>query len=240
MQRVSIGGLWVHNVDMQQAVEACIGLAKSGGGAVYTPNAEMAKLALDDLSFLELLNGGDLVVPDGAGVVLAAKLLGTPLQGKVAGVELAQNLLAPMEREGLSVFLFGGKPGVAQRAAENIQKQCPGLTVCGMADGYFEHDEDRIRLIRDSGADVVFVCLGAPKQERFIHAHKGSCSALMLGLGGTLDVMAGIVQRAPDFYVKHNLEWLYRGALDPKRWGRLMKIPAFLIDVMRLRRKVKA
>lgn len=236
MQHISIGGLNIHNVTMQQAVGRCLELAASGGGAVYTPNAEMAKLALDDPAFLALLNRGDLVVPDGAGVVLAAKLLGTPLAGKVAGVELAQNLLAPMQQRGLSLFLFGGKPGVAQRAAQAVRAKYPGLAVCGVADGYFDDEARRVSLIAQSGADVVFVCLGSPKQEYFIDAHRGQCHALMLGLGGTLDILAGEAKRAPAFFVEHNLEWLYRGAFDVKRWKRLMKIPAFLADVSRLRR----
>ena len=151
MQHISIGGLNIHNVTMQQAVGRCLELAASGGGAVYTPNAEMAKLALDDPAFLALLNRGDLVVPDGAGVVLAAKLLGTPLAGKVAGVELAQNLLAPMQQRGLSLFLFGGKPGVAQRAAQAVRAKYPGLAVCGVADGYFDDEAQRVGLIAQSG-----------------------------------------------------------------------------------------
>ena len=239
MQQISIGGLKVHNVDMRQAVERCLELAASGGGAVYTPNAEMAKLALDDPRLCALLNRGDLVVPDGAGVVLAAKLLGTPLAGKVAGVELAQNLLAPMQKQGLSLFLFGGKPGVAQRAAQALHAKYPELAVCGVADGYFDDEARRVSLIAQSGADVVFVCLGSPKQEYFIDAHRKECRALMLGLGGTLDILAGDVQRAPAFFVEHNLEWLYRGAFDVKRWKRLMKIPAFLADVSHLRRTHK-
>ena len=164
MQHISIGGRNIQTVTMQQEAGRGLDLRAPGGGAVYTPNAEMAKLALDDPAFLALLNRGDLVVPDGAGVVLAAKLLGTPLAGKVAGVELAQNLLAPMQQRGLSLFLFGGKPGVAQRAAQAVRAKYPGLAVCGVADGYFDDEAQRVSLIAQSGADVVFVCLGSPSR----------------------------------------------------------------------------
>lgn len=231
MQQISICGLKIHNVDMKEAVQACLDLA-GRAGAVYTPNAEMADLALRQPKFLELLNGGDLIVPDGAGVVLASKLKRVPLKGKVAGIELAQNLLAPAQERGLRLFLFGSKPGVAERAAEKMKEQYPLLEICGTANGYFSDESGPVSAICAAKPDVVFVCLGSPKQERFIHAHKQECNALMLGLGGTLDVIAGDVKRAPDFYVKHNLEWLYRGALDPKRWGRLMRIPAFLVKVL--------
>ena len=234
MDRVSVCGLFVHNVSMDQAVAECLRLIEHGGpAAVYTPNAEMAKLALDEPEFMALLNSADLVIPDGAGVVLASKMLRRPLQEKVAGVELAEHLLPELERTGARLFLFGGKPGIAEKAAGIMLQRHPGLNICGTADGYFTEDVQRTELIRAAGAQVVYVCLGAPKQERFIHRNKESCGALMLGLGGTLDVISGEVARAPDFYIKHNLEWLYRGALDPKRWRRLLKIPAFLWDVAR-------
>ncbi len=233
MDNVYIGNLKIDNVTMEQAVERCVTLAKTGGGAVYTPNAEMAKDALDDASFMEILNNGDLVVADGVGVVLASKILGTPLKGKVAGCDLAQNLLPKLETDGLSLFLFGAKPGVAEGARDEILKRHPNIKIAGIADGYYKEDEERLSLIR--GADVCFVCLGVPKQEHFINTHAKKEGILMLGLGGTLDVLAGTVKRAPDIFIKLNLEWLYRVAFDPKRWRRSLKLPAFVIEVLKLK-----
>ncbi|MBQ2697703.1 MAG: WecB/TagA/CpsF family glycosyltransferase, partial [Clostridia bacterium] len=138
-ETVSICGLHIHNVNMEEAVEVCLSLA-GRPAAVYTPNAEISKAAMEDPAFMALLNEGDLVIPDGAGVVLASKQLGSPLKGKVAGAELAQQLLAPMAERGLRLFLFGGKPGVAERAAERVQKDHPNLIVCGTADGYFSDE----------------------------------------------------------------------------------------------------
>ncbi len=235
MESISIGGQRIDNVTMDEAVSHCMALAGAGGGAVFTPNAEMAKSALDDPGFMTMLNSGDLVIPDGIGVVAAAKLLGTPLKGKVAGCDLAMRLLPELEKAGYGLFLFGSKPGVAEAAQAEILRRHPGLVISGVADGYFKEDRERVSIIKASGAKVIFVCLGSPKQERFIAAHKGELGVLMLGLGGTLDVLAGTAKRAPDFYRRHNLEWLYRIAGDPARWGRSLKLPAFMIQVLKIK-----
>ncbi|NLT58819.1 MAG: WecB/TagA/CpsF family glycosyltransferase [Clostridiales bacterium] len=234
MRQVSICGLRVHDVTMAEAVLACLALVERGGpAAVYTPNAEMAKRAMDDAAFMALLNRGDLVVPDGAGVLLAARMLRRPLREKVAGVELAAALLPAFAQRGTRLFLFGGRPGIAERAAQALRQAHPGLVICGVADGYFSEEAERVEAIRGAGAQAVYVCLGVPKQERFIDQNRGAIPALMLGLGGTLDLFAGEARRAPDFWIRHNLEWLYRGGLDPRRWSRLMQIPAFLWAVQR-------
>lgn len=239
MDVVSIGGLRIDNVSMEEAVSRCMALATSGGGAVFTPNAEMAKDALDDPKFMALLNSGDLVIPDGIGVVAAAKLLGTPLKGKVPGCDLAQRLLPELEKTGYGLFLFGSKPGVAESARDEILRRHPNLVISGVADGYFKDDGERVSAIKASGAKVLFVCLGAPKQERFIAAHREELPMLMLGLGGTLDVLAGVAKRAPEFYQRHNLEWLYRIAGDPARWKRSLKLPAFMLQVLKIKGRNK-
>jgi len=238
MKSVSIGGLRIHNVNMQQAVSTCLALIDSRvPAAVYTPNAEIAKNALDDQDFLALLNDGDLVVPDGAGVVLASKILGTPLQQKVAGVELAEQLIPRLAESGARLFLLGGKPGVADLAAKNLLERNPYLNICGTAHGYFNDEHSLVKEIKEAGTQVLFVCLGSPKQELFIHRNMSTCNALMLGLGGTVDVFAGTAQRAPSFFVRNHLEWLYRGATDLRRVRRLLKIPAFLFDILCIRLK---
>ena len=235
MRSISIGGLRVDDVTMDTAVHRCIELIDAGGGAVFTPNAEMANFALDDAEFMAVLNGGDLIVPDGAGVVLAAKLLGTPISGKVAGCDLAQNLLPWFEKKGYGLFLFGAKPDIAKSAAAKILSLYPKLVISGIADGYYDNEQDRVNLMKSSGAMVCFVCLGSPKQELFIARHKNDLGILMMGLGGTLDILAGTAKRAPDFYVNHNLEWLYRIAGNPTRWKRSLNLPAFIIKVLKLR-----
>ena len=139
---------------------------------------------------------------------------------------------------GKSLYLLGAKPGVAEQAAENLKKQYPGLMVAGTHDGYFQEDADVVEAIRKSGADVVFVCLGAPKQELWIQRNGPSTGArLLCGLGGSLDIFAGVAERAPKFWSDHGLEWLYRLCREPRRIGRMMKLPLFLIHVKQERRR---
>ncbi len=239
METVNIGGLKISNVSMDFCVRYCLkALEEKQKTTVYTPNAEMSKAAFDDSAFMEILNSATLLIPDGQGVVLASKILRTPLKEKVAGCKLAINLLSHIEKGGYKLFLLGGKPNVASVAKNNILSDYPTLNICGVKDGYFKDDFEAVKEIKDSGAEIVFVCLGFPKQEKFIYNHMDECGAtLMLGLGGTLDVLAGTAKHAPEIFVKLGLEWLYRGVLDPKRYKRLLKIPLFLIDVLKIRRR---
>ena len=125
------------------------------------------------------------------------------------------------------------KPGVAEKAAENMRKQHPNLNIVGTADGYFKDDAAAAAKVRESGADLLFVCLGAPKQEIFMQKYGEATGAhLMMGLGGSLDVFAGNVKRAPKIYQDMNLEWFYRLMNNPSRIGRMMKLPLFLIHVI--------
>ena len=219
---------------MQEALEQGRRLLE-GTQTAYcvTPNAEIAYQALHDEAFRALLNGAALVLPDGAGVVLGAKLLGTPLKQKVAGIEFAEGLLGVMEQTGKRLYLLGGKPGIAELAAEKMLQKHPKLVICGMADGYFQDEAPVIDKINASGADVLFVCLGAPKQEQFMARHQKALHVkLMAGLGGTLDSFAGTVKRAPKWMIRLNLEWLYRLIKEPKRFKRMLRLPKYLWAVV--------
>ena len=198
----------------------------------------MAYEALHDESFRAILNGASLVLPDGAGVVLGAKILKTPLKEKVAGIDFAANLLGVLEETGGRLYLLGGKPGIAEQAAENMKKTHPKLCICGTADGYFKDEAPVIARINEARADVVFVCLGAPKQERFMHDHRAELNVrLMIGLGGSLDGFAGTVRRAPKWMIRLQLEWLYRLLREPSRIGRMMRLPKFVFAAWRARGK---
>ena len=223
-------GVLFDNVTMDEALE-CAKKFLSGDRAAYvvTPNAEIVYEAMHDAAMRQLVNGADLVLPDGAGVVLASKILKDPLKEKVAGVDFADHLLGVLAETGGSVYLLGSKPGVAELAAEKMLAKHPGLTIAGMADGYFKDEGPVVEKINAVKPDVLFVCLGAPKQEKFMVAHREELQVkLMAGLGGSLDSFAGTVKRAPKWMIDLSLEWLYRLIKEPKRFKRMLRLPKFL------------
>ncbi len=232
--KTQIMGIEFDNVTMQQALEKAEAILQGTQTCfVVTPNAEIAYEAMKDAALCALLNEAALVLPDGAGVVLASKILKTPLKQKVAGVDFADNLLALLARTGRSVYLLGGKPGIAELAAEKMLAKHPGLIVCGLHDGYFKDEAPIIEAINAAKPDVLFVCLGAPKQEHFMQDHQNELSCrLMAGLGGSLDAFAGTVRRAPKWMIACNLEWLYRLLKEPRRFGRMLRLPKYLWAVV--------
>ena len=237
--RIDVLGVGFDNLTMEEAVVAGARLMDSPGcHYVVTPNPEIVEVCRENDEARAAVNGADLVLPDGVGVVKGAAMLGTPLKEKTPGIEFAAHLMERMAVEGKALYLLGAKPGIAEQAAENLKKQYPGLVVAGTHDGYFQEDAPVVEAIRKSGADVVFVCLGAPKQELWMQKNGQDTGAhLLCGLGGSLDVFAGVVERAPKFWSDHGLEWLYRLCREPRRIGRMMKLPLFLVHVKQERRR---
>lgn len=233
--RKDIMGVTFDDMDLSEAIDAGARLAGAEGFAyVVTPNPEIVDLARARESYRQILNGAGLVLPDGIGVVKAAKLLGRPLKGRVPGIDFASGLLPRLAAEGRRLYLLGGKPGVAEQAAENLKTRVPGLVVCGTHDGYFQDPAPVVEAIRAARADVAFVCLGAPKQEEWMARFGPETGAhLMVGLGGALDVYAGNVKRAPAVWQKLGLEWCYRLLHQPSRIGRMARLPLFLVDAAR-------
>ncbi|HJC00464.1 MAG TPA: WecB/TagA/CpsF family glycosyltransferase [Candidatus Flavonifractor merdavium] len=229
--RTDILGVGFDDLTLEEAAAAGAALVEAQGfHYAVTPNPEFLLAARKDQPFRQALLDADLVLADGVGVVYSAKLLGRPLKGRVPGIEFAQALMGWMAKHGKRLFLLGAKPGVAELAAANLRDRYPGLILCGTHDGYFKEDEPVVQAIRESGADVVFVCLGAPKQEFWMVEHGPATGAhLMVGLGGSLDVFAGVVDRAPEGFQKLGLEWLYRLMKEPKRFGRMAKLPLVLV-----------
>ena len=232
--KIDVMGLKFDSMTMDEALSRAEALLRGDKAAyVVTPNAEIAYEALHDGQLHEMLNGADLMLPDGAGVVLASKLLRTPVKQKVAGVDFAAGLLGILERNGQSLYLLGGKPGIGELAAQKMLEAHPQLRIAGIADGYFQDEAPVVAKINASGADALFVCLGAPKQERFMVQHQQELHVhLMAGLGGSLDAFAGTVQRAPAWMIRLNLEWLYRLIREPKRFRRMLRLPKYLWAVM--------
>ena len=232
--KTDIMGLQFDNITMEEALDAAKALLQGEHAArVVTPNAEIAYEALHVENMRTLLNSAELMLPDGAGVVLASKILKTPLKQKVAGVDFADGLLGVLETTGQSLYLLGSKPGVGELAAQKMTQKHPKLRIAGIADGYFQDEAPVIDKINASGADVLFVCLGAPKQEQFMVRHQKALHVkLMAGLGGTLDSFAGTVKRAPKWMIRLNLEWLYRLIKEPKRFKRMLRLPKYLWAVV--------
>lgn len=239
MSRTDVLGVGFDNVTKAEAVERALELIDAREGRyVVTPNPEIVMLAKENPALKEALAGADIVLPDGAGIVKGAAILGRPMKEKVPGIDFACGVMARLAERGGSVYLFGAKPGVAEAAAETLRTKFPGLVISGTSDGYFSDDGPIIEKIKDAAPDFLLVCLGAPKQEKWMAQYGAATGAkLLLGLGGSLDVFAGVAQRAPEFYCKHNLEWFYRLIKNPSRAGRMMKLPLFLVHVAGEKRK---
>ena len=228
--KTDILGIRFDDLTREEAAQAGAGLLRSGSfHYVVTPNPEFILASEKDPEFRRILNEADLVLPDGIGVVYSAKILGTPLKERVPGIDFAADMLAQLNEIGGRLFLLGAKPGVAELAAANLKDAHPGLIVCGTHDGYFREDGPVVEEIRAAAADVVFVCLGAPKQELWMVEHGPATGAhLMVGLGGSLDVFAGVVERAPEGFQKLGLEWLYRLLSQPSRLKRQLRLLRYL------------
>ena len=229
--RTDVLGVGFDDLTLEEAARAGAALVEEEGfHYAVTPNPEFILAARKDPAFRQALLDADLVLADGIGVIYSARLLGRPLKGRAPGIEFAQRLVAWMAKNGKRLFLLGAKPGVAELAAANLKDKYPGLIVCGTHDGYFKEDEPVVEAIRQAAADVVFVCLGAPKQEFWMVKNGPASGAhLMVGLGGSLDVFAGVVERAPEAFQKLGMEWLYRLMKEPKRIGRMAKLPLVLV-----------
>lgn len=235
MEKINILGVNVDNVTMEDALSRVMGfLDEDAPHAVFTPNSEIIMVAYKDEEFCKELNDASLIVPDGIGVVYASRILKAPLPERVAGFDLASNLIESLKDGEKSFYFFGGKPGVAETAKENLLEKYPKLNICGLSDGYYDEEKEKaiIEDIKNKKPDVLFVCLGAPKQEKWINEHKDELGVkVLMGIGGSLDVFAGTVERAPEFYQKHGLEWLYRLLKQPSRFIRMLALPKFGLTV---------
>ncbi len=235
MEQIRILGVKIDNVTMNEAVEQVLEwMEEEKTRMVVTPNPEIVYHAYHVPEFREVLNSADLTLPDGIGVVYGAKIIKTPLKERVPGFELCCHVLEALGNQGKSVFLLGGKPGVAEMASENIMKRYPGIRVAGCCDGYFKDEDAVIEQINQSDADFLMVCTGFPRQENWIAKNRHRLKVkVAIGAGGSVDVLAGTVKRAPAFFCKTGLEWFYRLMKQPSRIGRMMNLPKFMLTVIK-------
>ena len=233
--RIDILGVGFDDIAIGSAAQYAGDTIESGGKIyIVTPNPEIVWMTRRDAALKNAVNSAGLVLPDGIGVIIGARILGKPLRcGRVPGIEFAETLLNIMARFGGSVFLLGAKPDRAEIAGEKLAERYQGLKIAGTADGYFTDDCQIIEKINAARPDALLVCLGSPKQELWMAENiKRLDVRICAGLGGVLDVFAGIAKRAPVLFRKLGLEWLYRLFREPRRIKRMLRLPLFVIAVI--------
>ena len=224
-------------VTMTEAVQKVLTLVGEPGlHMVATANAEMVMMAQENKKLLEVLQKADLVVPDGAGVLWAAEQQGESFPERVTGCDLLYHLLQAAKDNNIKVYCLGGAEGVVKQALENAAAELGDLPVVGYHSGYFTEEEE-VEILKDierSGAQLVFVAFGVPKQEFWIRDRLAHLDGVVaMGVGGSFDVMAGMLKRAPLWMQRNRLEWLYRLLLQPKRIIRMLALPKFMWAVWR-------
>ena len=242
MEKISVLGVNFDNVNMDEAVQKCMEFLEGNtGNLIVTPNPEIVMRAKDDPEFKDIINNASLVIPDGIGIIKAGKILGTPLKERVAGYDLVCNLFEKGKDGSISFYFWGSKPGVAEMAKANIKEEYPDLNVVGAHHGYFKTEEEEKAIvdeIRELKPDVILVGLGAPKQEKIINKYKDEgIFKIGIGCGGSIDVVAGVVKRAPKIFINMHLEWFYRLLKQPSRLGRMMVLPKFVQEVKKSKKE---
>lgn len=230
--RIDILGSPVDSLTMEQTEERAAEFINNGRThRVITLNPEfLYRAVLEDSSLMKLINKADLVTADGEGIVWAGRIAGTPFPERVTGIDLMLRLVRRAAQEGWSIYLLGASPGVAEEAAENLRRQYPGLKVAGTHHGYFKPHEEAevVEKIKQAAPQLLFVALGAPAQEKWIDRNIDCIGGVTaMGVGGSFDVIAGRVTRAPRWMQRLKVEWLGRLISEPSRWRRMLVLPKF-------------
>ena len=235
--KINILGVAFDALTLGEAEERADALLCSGaGGYIVTANPEIVLRCREDAAYAAAVNGAKLVLADGVGDLCAARILGTPLPGRVAGADLVPRLLARLAERGGSVFLYGARPGVAERAGESLQSACPGLRIAGTENGYISDETALLEALEREKPDLLLLGLGATRQELWMARNRQKINAVMIGVGGLLDVFAGDIPRAPESWQRLGLEWLYRLLREPRRFKRVIRLPKILLLALRERR----
>ncbi|HET8567439.1 MAG TPA: WecB/TagA/CpsF family glycosyltransferase [Candidatus Limnocylindria bacterium] len=201
---------------------------------VITANPEFVMLARRAPDVMRIAHDADLVIPDGTGALLASRILGQPLPGRAPGRLLVDGLVPVLERRGLSVFLLGAAPGVAERAASRLAERAPGLRLAGTYAGAHDEDGDTVARVAAAAPDVLLVAFGMPRQERWIARNLARLPSVRLavGVGGVFDQLAGRATVPPPLVHRAGLEWLWRLVREPQRIRRQRVLPAFVAYVI--------
>ncbi|MBD0319825.1 MAG: WecB/TagA/CpsF family glycosyltransferase [Gemmatimonadetes bacterium] len=237
--RINICGAGVDPCGMREAVRRIVERARSGGPPVHvvTPNAHHVALLQDSEAFRAIYRTAWLSLPDGMSLVWASRLLGTPLPEKVSGIDLFQEVCAAVAGTGLRIFLLGGRPGAADEAVRVMEARHPGLRIAGTHCPPLGFEDDpreaalAIHAVREAAPHILFVALGAPKQELWMYENRERLGVpVSLGVGATFDFVAGMIRRAPRWMQESGLEWVYRATTEPRRLGKryLVTTPRFI------------
>ena len=240
-KKVTILGVPVDAITMGEAVARIDSfIEKRTPVLVATANAEMLMRATHDGALRRILQGAAMVTPDGAGTVWAAHHLGHAMPERVAGYDMVQELMREAPAKHRRIFFFGSAPGVADKAKKKAEQLYPGIEIVGTRNGFFTAADEPaiIEEIKAAHPDILLAALGVPKQEKWLAKHLGELGVpVAIGVGGTFDVMAGVMKRAPRWMQRAKLEWLFRGMMQPKRAGRLLALPRFVLKVHAQKRK---
>lgn len=251
MEKISIFGINIDNITFYDATELVKEYLNGNTlKAICTPNTEIVMAAKNDPDIKKLINSYDLIIPDGIGLIYGSRMRKKPLKERVTGFDLSMKMLEIANKKGYSVFLLGGREGVAKKAGENIIKKYPNIKIAGVHNGYFkgshngykDHEEEKkvIEMINYSKPDIIFVGLGFPKQEIWISENRQRIQGkVIIGNGGTMDILSGNAKRAPETFQRLGLEWLYRLIKEPSRIRRQMALPKFILSVLFNRESVQ-
>ncbi|WP_163539686.1 WecB/TagA/CpsF family glycosyltransferase [Gracilibacillus sp. YIM 98692] len=235
MDKENILGVQVSNETYDSLKEKLFGLIGTDKQAfIVAVNPEKIMKASEDPDLKKLINQADYQIPDGIGVLLASRLQRGSIRERITGIDLMQTLVAEAAAKQKKVFMYGGKPGVADQAAEKLQAQYPDLQIAGTMNGYEKDQQKVIDTINQANPDVLFVALGSPRQEEWIRDNKEKLNvSIFQGVGGSYDVIAGNLKRAPKIFIKFGLEWFYRLLAEPWRIKRQLALPKFLLKVLK-------
>lgn len=208
---------------------------------VVTANPEIVEYANEHQDYKDIIISADYITPDGVGIIMASKWLNQPLQERITGFDLMNELFRVADEKALKVYLLGAEENVIDAAALKVKELYPGLELVGYNHGYIDIKDDALpKSIAELEPDIILTALGFPRQEKWVSRHYALFNkGLFMGVGGSFDVLAGKVNRAPVFWQKMRLEWLYRLIQQPSRWKRMLALPRFVLKVRRLRKTVQ-
>jgi len=236
--RYPILNIWFDALNLQQIMDRVVMCVESGNRphTLFASNPEKNFSVPKDPVLYEMFKNADLLIPDGIGIIFAARVLHKISIQRITGVRVMQEICRLSAEKGYKIFLYGAKENVNETAAGNLKKIFPGIQIVGRANGYVSETEmdNLINHINKSDAQILFLGLGSPKQEKWFsqYHHRLHNIRICQGIGGTLDVLSGKTKRAPNIFRRFGLEWLYRLMTDPKRWKRQKVYPVFATQVI--------